>query len=254
MSSAAGRVSLALAADGVTAGGDGDDCGSGGGCGSDLGGLSVAATAGGAGSATAAGLSAAVVALSATAADFPTTERVGFSGGLRKELTKAHPPAIQIAMVKTTPAARAAFCRVLRRGGEDGSLARDDASRSVGIEMRALLQILSRGGYSYPAHWKSVRGFVTLISKRASIAKILRKAQVFLELVSPTPQNRIFARQAITTPDLIPQQQTVGGKNSTNGVPWLGGRSAILAIAGGATPARSVPISLAEGSEDGRNS
>jgi hypothetical protein len=67
-----------------------------------------------------AGLSATVAGLSATAADFSATERAGFGGGLRKESTKAHPPAIQTAMAKIMPAARATLCRVVRRGGEDG--------------------------------------------------------------------------------------------------------------------------------------
>jgi hypothetical protein len=119
-----------------------------------LGGFSVAITAGGVGSAG----FAAADGLSATAADWSAPEGSGFSaaegadfstgegaglggGGLRKESTKAHPPAIQTPIMKTTPAVRTAFWNVVRRGGEDvllcrsAALAGGDTSPAIGSEM-----------------------------------------------------------------------------------------------------------------------
>ena len=98
---------------------------------------------------------------SATAADFSATEGSDFSvaegadlsaadgaglggGGLRKESTKAHPPAIQTAIMKTTPAVRTAFWSVVRRGGEDVLLCRSTAGLSGSVR-------LSAGGDTSPA-------------------------------------------------------------------------------------------------------
>jgi hypothetical protein len=120
-----GAVSLALATGGLTAGGAGGNCGSGDGYGpGGFGGLSVATTAGGAG-------------FSATAPDFSATV-AGFGCGLEKEFRKVHPPAIQTAIVKTAPAVRTAFCRLIRRAGEDVPLGEGDTSLRIGSEMPCL--------------------------------------------------------------------------------------------------------------------
>ena len=140
---------------GVTAGWIGDDSAWGGGCGSGgFGGLLVATSvvAGSAGfpapdgwSATAADFCATETGdFSATAAsDFSVPEGVGFAGGgWRKESTKAHPPAIQTAIIKTTPAVRTAFWKAVRRhaaaglSGSAGPLAGGAPAPAFGSEMQ----------------------------------------------------------------------------------------------------------------------
>jgi hypothetical protein len=118
----------------VTAGETGCDCSSGGGCASRGFGELPVATAADFSATAGAGFSAAAGAgLSDTeGGEFSAKEDAGFDGGgLRKESTKAHPPATQTAIIKITPAIRTAFCRVLRRGGEDVCLCRSEVGLSV---------------------------------------------------------------------------------------------------------------------------
>jgi hypothetical protein len=154
-----------LATGGVTGGWVGGDCDSGGGCGSGgFGELSAATTARGVGSAgfpDEDGFSDTAACVSPTEVDgFSAADSGDFSGGgLRKASTKAHPPATQTAITKTTPAVMTPFCRGVRRGAEEvlpcrsaaslsdsaRPLAAGDPSPLIGSEMLGSPQIGERG-------------------------------------------------------------------------------------------------------------